>query len=65
MQIRGLVDEDLVNYKVCSMYIIFPFCSFKCDKECGMDVCQNSSLVKTPIIDIDVTEICERYKSNP
>ena len=64
MQIKGLIDEDLVNYKVCSMYIIFPNCSFKCDKECGTGICQNENLVKTPIIEMEVAEICERYKSN-
>lgn len=62
MKIKGLVDEDLVNYRLCSMYVIFPKCSFKC----GIGNCQNfSALSDAPIIDIKPEEICERYKKNP
>ena len=46
MKLKGLVDEDIVNYHKTSMYLIFPFCSFKCDHECGQKVCQNSSLAE-------------------
>lgn len=61
MKIKGLIDEDLVNYRLCSMYIVFPKCSFKC----GIDKCQNFSLLAdAPIIDIKVEDICERYKNN-
>ena len=53
IKIRGLVDEDFVNYKKPAMFIAFPYCTFKCDKECGYSVCQNSSLVEnTNIINI-------------
>ena len=45
MVIKGIIDEDFVNYKKPSMTIEFPYCSFKCDKECGQQVCQNSALV--------------------
>lgn len=65
MKIKGLIDEDMVNYKKCSMYIIFPYCSFKCDKENGSPVCQNSQLATAPEIDIDVDEVCQRYIYNP
>ena len=64
MIIKGLIDEDFVNYKKPSMVIEFPYCSFKCDKECGQPVCQNSSLVKEPNIDIDYPALIERYKNN-
>lgn len=64
MKIVGLLDEDMVNYKKCSMYIAFPTCSFKCDKECGKDVCQNSTLASSPTLEIGAAEICERYKAN-
>ena len=46
MLLRGLIDEDIVNYRKISMYLAFPYCSFKCDKECGEPVCQNSSLAR-------------------
>lgn len=65
MKIINLIDEDIVNYKKCSMFIIFPTCSFKCDKECGQQVCQNSSLAQSPIIEISTDEICKRYLNNP
>lgn len=66
IKIRGLVDEDFVNYKKPAMYIAFPYCTFKCDKECGYSVCQNSSLVtNSEIINIDEQKIVNRYIDNP
>jgi organic radical activating enzyme len=65
MIIKGLVDEDFVNYKLPSMFVIFPFCTFKCEKECGKSCCQNSEIAKLPLIKIDVKEIVDRYIRNP
>lgn len=65
MKILGIIDEDFVNYKKPSMVIEFPYCSFKCDKECGRPVCQNSALANEPIIEIDAKKIVERYLQNP
>lgn len=65
MRIKGIVDEDFVNYKLPSMYIVFPSCTFKCDKENGCNLCQNSSLVHEPDIEIDKETIIERYLQNP
>ena len=65
MLIKGLVDEDFTNYKKPSMFIIFPFCTFKCDKEAGCTVCQNSALANEPNIDISIIEIVSRYVKNP
>jgi len=64
MIINQLIDEDFVNYKTPSMYIGFPKCSFKCEKECGMQVCQNSALAKAPTITIDEDILVDRYISN-
>lgn len=47
------------------MFIIFPKCSFKCDKEANCEICQNSHLAKEPIINYSVDKIVERYKTNP
>lgn len=47
------------------MLIIFPKCSFKCDKEANCEICQNSHLAKEPIINYSVDKIVERYKTNP
>lgn len=65
MIIKGLIDEDFVNYKKPSMYIAFPSCTFKCEKECGQKMCQNSSLATAPDIDMSVEEIVNRYLQNP
>ena len=65
MKIKGLVDEDFVNYKKPSMYIAFPKCSFKCDKEAGCAICQNSQLAHEEDIDISTIEIASRYVKNP
>lgn len=65
MIIKQLVDEDFINYKKPSMFIGFPSCSWKCDKECGMQVCQNSALASSPIKDIGFKTIVNRYINNP
>lgn len=64
MLIKGIVDEDFVNYKRPSMFINFPNCSFKCDKEAGCAVCQNSALAQESNIEIDIEELIERYIDN-
>ncbi len=65
MIIKGLIDEDTVNYKKICMTIEFPDCSFKCDKECGQPVCQNSTLASSPNINISIDNIVDRYINNP
>ena len=65
MIIKGIIDEDFINYKKPSMIIEFPYCSFKCDHECGQQVCQNSSLVNEPNISISIYKIIDRYLHNP
>ena len=45
MIIKGLTDEDFVNYKKPAMFIATSKCSFKCEKECGVTgMCQNHPL---------------------
>ena len=64
MLIKGLTDEDFVNYKVPSMYIATATCSFKCDKEYGKPICQNSDLAKSPTHNISDSVIARRYVTN-
>lgn len=64
MIIKGLKDEDFLNYCKPSMFIISPSCTFKCDRECGCNVCQNSRLAHAPLIHIDTSELIERYRAN-
>lgn len=65
MLVKDIKDEDFINYKKPSMLIAFPYCDFKCDRECGRAVCQNSPLINEPDIEIGVDELIKRYLSNP
>jgi len=64
MIIKGIIFEDFVNYKKPCMTIEFPHCDFKCDKECGMNVCQNSPLIHIDNIDITIEYIVNAYINN-
>lgn len=61
MIIKGIIDEDFVNYKKPSMFIAFNSCTWKC----GRADCQNSALALAEDIEINKEEICKRYISNP
>lgn len=65
MKIKNLLDTDFVNYKAPSMLIETPICSFKCDKECGRQVCQNSRLAAAPTLVCDNQKIINYYYENP
>lgn len=65
MKIVDIIDEDFVNYKKPSMTVMFPYCSFKCNKECGKEVCHNMHLKDSDVIDMPVDEIVNRYVNNP
>ena len=64
MIIKTVVDEDFSNYKKPSMLIGMPYCTFKCDKECGQQVCQNSTLATTPNIEVNPMDLIARYENN-
>ena len=64
MLVKGIIDEDFINYKKPAMIIEFPYCSFKCDKECGRAVCQNSPLANEPNIEIEHNKIINRFFEN-
>lgn len=61
IEIKGLVDEDFINYKQCSMFIGFPKCNWKC----GKDLCQNSPLAIAKSKMIETIDLVERYLNNP
>lgn len=62
--VKGIVDEDFVNYKVPSMTIMFPYCDFKCEVG-GSSFCHNAPLVNEPNIKVPISEVYRRYWSNP
>ena len=64
MILRDIKDEDFVNYKKPSMFIGFPTCSWKCEKECGVRCCQNGALASMKNFDVSVRDISDRYLSN-
>lgn len=64
MVVKGILDEDFVNYRAPSMFISTNTCTFKCDKESGVSCCQNSSLAKKPGGAIPDDLIISRYLSN-
>ena len=59
--LKGIIDEDFCNYKVPSMTLMFPKCSFKC----GSNFCQNSSLVNAKTLSLSIDNLCKRYINNP
>ena len=65
MKLKGLNDYDIINYKEPSMFLIFPNSSFKCDKEYGQPICQNSALVHAQSIEIKSIDLIQRYIHNP
>ena len=65
MRIKGVETERFQDYKYPSMFIAFPYCSFKCEKECGMRVCQNTTLATALIREVEVNELIDKYLSNP
>lgn len=64
MILKDILDEDFVNYKKASMYIAFPYCTFKCEKDCGIKCCQNSSMVQQKNMECDPDKIIKRYVDN-
>lgn len=65
MLIKTYKTEHYQDYKLPSMFIACSRCSFKCDKEYGKRVCQNSALARSPDITIPVKEIVDQYNANP
>ena len=66
MKVKGLVEEDFINYKNPSMFIATCYCDWKCCNDAKVDnsMCQNSLIAKQPNIEISVDEIFHRYTSN-
>lgn len=61
MIVKGIIDEDFVNYKKPAMVIECGYCNMKC----GADKCHNVHLLTAPDIQIDDMQLIERYINNP
>lgn len=64
IRLKGIIYEDFVNYKKPCMTLEMPFCSFKCDKECGEKWCQNADLINLDIREVDIKVLEAFYRSN-
>lgn len=64
MRIKGVTDEDFVNYRLPSMFIITSFCTFKCESESGVNCCQNGSLSSLSSSPVPDDALISRYLSN-
>lgn len=62
--IIGIVAEDFVQYRNPSMVILFPNCTFKCEKEAGCKMCQNSELATCEKQEVAVQYLYECYEHN-
>lgn len=65
MLLKGLIDEDFVNYRKPSMFLSTTKCSFKCCKEAGLEICQNLDIINFPNIEINNETLVDRYLNNP
>lgn len=67
MRIKGLIDQDVVNYKKTSMFIGTAICDWKCCTQLNRDIClcQNSPIAKQETINYSNQKIVDRYINNP
>lgn len=66
MRIKGLIDEDFINYKKVCMFISAYSCDWKCciENNLPIETCQNCELALSETIDISYENIFDRYISN-
>ena len=61
IELKGIIWEDMVNYKKICTTLMFPKCNFKCDKESGIQLCQNRGLAATPSQWHNIDDIMDIY----
>ena len=64
IEVKGIIWEDLINYKKISTTLMFPHCTMKCNKECGADVCQNKALAAAKVEPLLLDPFMRLYMSN-
>lgn len=65
IDVKGIIWEDIVNYKKISTTIMCSKCNFKCDKENGVQLCQNWGLAAAPTQTVPIDDILDRHVKNP
>ena len=66
IEVKGIIWEDTVNYKKICTTLMMPLCAgFKCDRENGVNMCQNRGLAAAPSQTVHVNSFIRNYKSNP
>lgn len=65
MKVIDVVFEDFVNYKKPSMVIEFPYCTFKCNHECGKNICQNYQLKDSEVLELEPDDLISEYSKDP
>ena len=63
--VKGIIWEDIVNYQKIGMTLMMPSCSFKCDKEYGVPICQNGELAAAADETVLINSLMREYKKNP
>lgn len=66
IHLKGIVEEDFVNYKKPSMFLITSTCDWKCCTENNIPIksCQNNSLINQPTNEYDIDIIINHYINN-
>ena len=64
MKLLNIIEEDFINYKVPTMSLLFPFCSMKCNLEAGREVCHNTNVDTSKLLDISNEVIIKKYLAN-
>ena len=67
INLKGIVEEDFVNYKVPSMFLITNSCDWKCCAEAKIPIesCQNMPLLNQQINEYKINTIINHYMNNP
>ena len=64
IDIRGILFEDFVNYKKPCLMMAMPYCDFKCNKECGQEVCQNHDIINNRVHTSRISTLVDNYIRN-
>lgn len=66
IHLKGILEEDFVNYKKPSMFLITSECDWKCciENDIPIKSCQNNSLVNQPTIAYSIDTIINHYMNN-